>query len=418
MSIATAREGLKKAAVDAKSVMADDSLTVAEKGVKIDAIHADAKAFSDEISLHEKANRLVDGGDAGTEAKSIDEGKVAFKTLGEQIVGSEAFAAVKSAREASGRVNASVEIGTKVANTIGEGTAISNGFLNGQGGPAIIPNYLPGIVDIRFAPLAIGDLFAQGSTESPIVSYVKESAETVGAAATAEAALKPQGDFTLVRVNEQVGKVTVVAKLTDEMIKDFAQASSFLQNRLIGQVAREEDNETLNGTGYPALSGVLGRSGLQSAITVSSGTLADPSLVMDAIYQQIIAIQFNAFVYPDAIVMNPADWQHLRLAKDANKQYYGGGPFTAAYGNQPYTNVDSLWGLRVVTSPRIASGTVLVGSFQECGQLFRRQGITVEMTNSNEDDFKHNLVAVRAESRSALAIYRPGGFGTVAVTWA
>jgi hypothetical protein len=40
------------------------------------------------------------------------------------------------------------------------------------------------------------------------------------------------------------------------------------------------------------------------------------------------------------------------------------------------------------------------------------------MTNSNKDDFKNNLILVRAESRSALAVYRPGGFGKVAVTWA
>ena len=35
------------------------------------------------------------------------------------------------------------------------------------------------------------------------------------------------------------------------------------------------------------------------------------------------------------------------------------------------------------------------------------------MTNSNEDDFKNNLVALRAEERLALAVYRPGAFGKV-----
>jgi hypothetical protein len=43
----------------------------------------------------------------------------------------------------------------------------------------------------------------------------------------------------------------------------------------------------------------------------------------------------SAFVDPSAIVMHPTDWQAIRLLKDANNQYFAGGPFTAAYGNGP-----------------------------------------------------------------------------------
>jgi len=167
------------------------------------------------------------------------------------------------------------------------------------------------------------------------------------------------------------------------------------------------------------VTGILQTSGLQTAIaSESTGTLADPTLVMDDLYEQITAIRFNAFVEPDAIVVNPADWQHIRLAKDANKQYYNGGPFTGAYGNGGFTNVDAIWGLRVVLTSAIASGTTLVGGFQECAQIFRRQGVTVEMTNSNSTDFENGLITVRAEERLALAVYRPGGFGTTTITWA
>src|SRR6185312_13202177 len=182
----------------------------------------------------------------------------------------------------------------------------------------------------------------------------------------------------------------------------------FLTNRLIAQLGREEENETLNGTGYPALAGVLGRSGLATAISAgTTGTLAAPMKLAEAIFQQRTAIRTAAFVEPDAVVMNPTDWQYLQLAKDANTQYYAGGPFSGAYGNGGYSNVAALWGLRVVLSPRIASGVALVGGFQECGQLFRRQGVVVEMTNSDGTDFQNNLIKVRAISRAALAIYRP-----------
>jgi HK97 family phage major capsid protein len=109
--------------------------------------------------------------------------------------------------------------------------------------------------------------------------------------------------------------------------------------------------------------------------------------------------------------------------KDANGQYYGGGPFGfASYGQSGQTTgtttslsagTDTLWGLRVVVTPAIAQGTALVGAFQLSAQVLRREGMRVEATNSNEDDFLKNLVAIRVEERLGLAVYRPAGFGTI-----
>jgi HK97 family phage major capsid protein len=355
-------------------------------------------------------------GEASVDAKALDSDR-AVKTLGRRLVESDMFK--NAAASKGGTYSFTSELETKTAATIDEGTTIANGQLNGAAGVLALPDYLPGIVDLRFAPLAVAQLFAQGATTSPIVSYVKESTETQGAAATSEKTIKGQADAGFARVNEQVGKVAAFFKLTDEMVQDVAQAESFMSNRLIAQVQREEENESLNGTGYPALAGILGRTGLQTAISAgTTGTLANPMLLAEAIFKQRTAIRTTAFVEPDAAVLNPLDWQYIQLAKDANGQYYSGGPFSGAYGNGGYSNVAALWGLKVVTTPRMPAGTALVGGFQECGQFFRRQGVTVEMTNSNVDDFQNNLITVRAESRSALAVYRPGGFGKVTITWA
>lgn len=414
-TVIEAKAGMRELGPKAHAVATDDSLTPAEKMAKLEGYHKDMKAFQDVVAIDESAKRLMSGGEAAPEAKSTSDRK--FKSLGRQIVESDAF---KTAATSTGkRFSLSTgELGTKVAGTVDEGTSITNGQLNGAGGVLALPDYLPGIVDIRFAPLSVAQLFAQGSTTSPLVSYVKEASETQGAAATSEKTKKGQADATFTRVNEQVGKVAAFFKITDEMMQDVDQAESFLTNRLVAQVAREEENEALNGTGYPALAGILGRSGLQTAINVTSGTIADPMLVAIAIHQQVTAIRTTAFVEPDAVVINPSDWEKILLARDQNGQFYMGGPFFGAYGQGVPSNVASLWGLRVVQSPRIAAGTALVGGFQEGGQLFRRQGITVEMANQNEDDFVNNLITVRAESRSALAIYRPGAFGKVGVTWA
>lgn len=410
-----AKAGMRNLATKAAEVVADNSLTPAEKITTLDALNADLKAFSDVVSIHEKAARLMEGGEAAPEAKSTADPK--FKSLGRQIVESSAFKSAQAAK--GGKYSFMTEIGAKAAVTVDEGTTIANGQLNGAAGVLALPDYLPGIVDLRFAPLSVAQLFAQGSTTSPIVSYVKEATETQGAVATTEKTRKGQADAGFARVNEQVGKIAAFFKITDEMLQDTDQAESFLSQRLIAQVGREEENEVLNGTGYPALAGILGRSGLATAISAgTTGTLANPMLLAEAVFKQRTAIRTTAFVEPDAVVMNPTDWQYLQLAKDGNSQYYAGGPFTGGYGNGGYANVAALWGLPVIQSTRITAGTALVGAFREGGQLFRRQGITVEMANQNEDDFVNNLITVRAESRSALAIYRPGAFGKVTVTWA
>ena len=58
-------------------------------------------------------------------------------------------------------------------------------------------------------------------------------------------------------------------------------------------------------------------------------------------------------------------------------------------------------------------GIALVGAFRMAGQIWRRTGLTIETTNSNEDDFLNNLVAVRAEQRMGLTVYQPNKFCTV-----
>lgn len=418
MSEASAKEAMRLLAVKAQEVVKDETKSFAERREELDKIEADIKTHADEVAVHVKAREmgaLAGGGDAAPEAKADEPAQV--KSFGAQVTDSAQFKAFAKAMSDRQRGSATIEL--KTVNTVGEGTGFSNGFPNGQGGANVIPDFLPGIVDLRFHKLLIADLFAQGATGSNQVSWVQETAFQNGAAGVAEAGTYPQTDDTVARKTAQVGKIAHFLKDTDELVQDAPAYHSFLQNRLVFGVRLKEDGELLNGTGYPSVTGVLQTSGLQTAVaSEATGTLADPTLVMDDIYEQMTAIRFNAFVEPDAIVVNPADWQHIRLAKDANKQYYNGGPFTGAYGNGGYTNVDAIWGLRVVLTPAIASGTTLVGGFQECAQLFRRQGITVEMTNSNDVDFENGLITVRAEERLALAVFRPGGFGTTTITWA
>jgi HK97 family phage major capsid protein len=410
MSVHTAKEGMRELAAKAKTVFEDDTKSAADKRAELDKIEVDLKSFSDEISVHEQAQRLMSGGETAEESKSVENDvQTKAASFGAQVIASDGY---KSFLNGASK---HVSVDVKTVNTIDEGIipAFSGGA--GQGGQLVAPQLLPGIVPLLFQPLTVADLLAQGTTTSSSVSYVIESAFQDTTAAVLEKGAKPQLDLTLARRQDNVDKIANVAKVTDEMMQDAPQFQAYLSNRMVFGVRRAEETELLNGSGTaPHLQGILNRSGLATTITTSATLTAVKAV--EGIFNQITALRAVSFVEPDAIVINPTDWQTIRLGKDSNGQYYGGGPFTGAYGNSGPSNVDQLWGLKVVVTSAIAQGTVLVGNFRESAQIFRRQGITLEMTNSNVDDFVNNLITLRCEERLALAVYRPAGFGKVVLT--
>ena len=101
----------------------------------------------------------------------------------------------------------------------------------------------------------------------------------------------------------------------------------------------------------------------------------------------------------------------VQLAKATGSgEYFGAGPFAAPAG-------PTLWGRAVAVTNAIAEGTVLVGAFGTAAQLFIKGGLRrVEVSNSHADYFIKNLVAIRAEIRATLTVYRPQAFGTVTLT--
>jgi HK97 family phage major capsid protein len=386
------------------AVVDDDSLTMAEKATALDGIETDLKAKQDDLKSYEQVETQRKALVAATEGPAGEiEAPVAptgRKSLGEQFTDSDGFkgTSFKSGRFSTGAVELDAPgLGQKATFTEAAG---------GSGG--IIPTYLPGVTEILFRRLVVADLFPQGSTDRPTIIYLKESSVTNAAAAVAEGGAKPGSDLNLTQVTENVKKLATTLKVSDEALEDISFLQSYINARLTLFVKLAEEDQLLNGSGSGAnLTGLLNRSGLQTAQAKSTDSIPD------AIYKEITKIRINAFVEPDGIVMHPTDWQSVRLSKDANGQYYAGGPFTGAYGNGGMATQNQLWGMPVVVTTALSQGTAVVGAFGIGAQILRKGGLTVEATNSNEDDFLKNLVAIRAEERLALAVYRPGAFGTV-----
>ncbi|MEO7398630.1 MAG: phage major capsid protein [Ilumatobacteraceae bacterium] len=266
----------------------------------------------------------------------------------------------------------------------------------------------PGIVTLSQQRLTVAELLAQGQTNQNTIRYVQEVSFTNAATTVAEGATKPEATFDLVEVDAAVRKVAVTAKITDETLEDFAEIKSYIDGRLMFMVEQEEEDQLLNGDGTaPNIGGIL---------DFAIQTQAFATNMAESILKAANKVRYTGFMEPDAVVIHPTDWEALMLAKDANNQYYGGGYFSGAYGNGGYVETPRLWGLRTVVTAAISAGDPLVGAFKLGGQVFYRNGLSIDMTNSNEDDFKKNLVALRAEQRLALAVYRPLAFCQVITT--
>lgn len=261
--------------------------------------------------------------------------------------------------------------------------------------------------------LTIADLFGQETTTRSAVTYFVENASVEGApAGVAEGAKKPGvtfGDPT--PVTEPVKKIAAVYKETDELLDDMPWLASSINNRGIYLHNITKEDMLLNGASSGnGITGVLNRTGIN---TVTATKTDKPA---DAIFQGMTKVMTASPFSADGIVINPEDYQTLRLSKDANGQYYGGGFFAGTYGNGEIAAMPPLWGLRTVVTAAIAKGTVLVGAFRQGGAYISRKGLTVEMANTNADDFEYNRITIRIEERGALAIRYPAAFTKVDIS--
>lgn len=249
--------------------------------------------------------------------------------------------------------------------------------------------------------LGVGDIGGMNS-----VTYLVEGAVEGAFATVAEGGAKPQlhmADPTT--RTDALKKIAGFLKFTDENAEDFPFWVSEINQRGLYLLALAEENQLLNGAGTGStVLGLLNRSGVQTESAATGVSGADNA---DAIFRAMTKVQTATGLSADAIIINPTDYQNLRLRKDGNEQYYGGGFFQGQYGNGGVVEQPPLWGLRTIVTAAVSAGTVVVGAFEAATTVYRKGGVRVESTNSHEDDFTNNLITTRIEERVALAVRIP-----------
>lgn len=273
--------------------------------------------------------------------------------------------------------------------------------------------YQRSIVNQRRERLVAADLMGSATVTSATVKYLVEKANRLveGAPSTvAEGGAKPYVRFdNFDVVTESLSKIAALTKLSDEMIEDYGFVADWVNNQLIYELSVVEEQQLLNGDGLGSnLTGLLNREGIQ-AHNIES---ADVNDWFDGLYEAIQMVPQATNLTADALMVNPADYTKLRLAKDGNGQYLGGGPFQGQYGVGGIMVNPPAWGLRTVETNAVPAGTYVLGAFRQGATVLRKGGIRVDSTNTNVNDFEHNLVTLRAEERVGLMVPLPAAFVT------
>jgi len=389
----------REAAYKSAQALIEDVKAGDESAVeKAEALMAEVKSFDEKIERQKKGAALIQaiGGlrdheetPAPSDAKSL--GEFAAKRIGDRLKASKGSKFTLSTPEFKAAADVHVTPGS-VAPAL---TTVDTNIVTG----------------VR-RRLTVADLLGSESISGTAITYFVEGALEGDFAIVGENGQKPQLHYAdPVAVTEALKKIAGFIKESDEIIEDLPWFMSAINGRLLYNLGLFEENQLLSGSGTGAnLAGILNRSGVQTE------TAADKTDNADALFRAITKTALNSGLDADGIVINPTDYQTLRLSKDGNGQYFGGGFFAGQYGNGGIQEQPPLWGLRTVVTPAIAAGTALVGAFAQAGSVIRKGGVRVESTNSDEDDFTNNRVTIRAEERLALAVRRPSGFVKVTLS--
>ena len=368
----------------------------------LDSVEKNLQTMSDKAT-----NEIANLGKVSTDTKTaIDNLGVEQRTLADRLLqveqkhaaqpdappADESFGALftKSAQfdnfvKQDGRAKTRVEVKNTVTNAVG------NTFSERR----------PSLVEGAFRVFTLENLMAKLPTQANAIDWIRESVFTNGAAETAEGGAKPASSLTFIPGTMPISTIAHWIKISRQLAMDNTALAAYINRRMIYGVDLRAENQIIAGNGAnPNISG-LTNAGNFTAHGYTAASMAALGLAnnrFDIIGKMIgdCAASDNP---ADVIILNTSDWWTLRLAKDNTGRYLLGDP-----GDNV---VPMLFGVPVVASSAMPVGKVWVGSLQQAVTLWYREGVALDLSDSDGDNFTSNLITIRAERRLAVTVEKP-----------
>ena len=158
-----------------------------------------------------------------------------------------------------------------------------------------------------------------GSVEVP-----RQSGRTNNAGMVAEGTLKPQSDLTWEMLTVPARKIAHWVIASSEILADAPQLAGIIDTELVYGLDYVEDVQLLKGDGTGQnLTGLI-PAATAYALPAGMTDFASPTIIDKVALAMLQAALAN--YTPDGVVLHPADWLRMRLAKNAQGDYILGDP--------------------------------------------------------------------------------------------
>jgi len=261
-------------------------------------------------------------------------------------------------------------------------------------------------------PLTVRNLISIRQTTSDLVEFVRQTTQVSEAATVPEANVteytgatgevsgeKPEAAMAFEKVQAAVKTIAVWIPATKRALSDAAQIRGIIDQELRDDIAEELENQILNGDG-------VGENFTGISNTAGILTQAWDTDIFTTTRKAKTALRVTGRSIPTAWVMHPEDFETLDLAQDAEDRYYYGGPLREGPRR--------LWGVPVVESESATQGTAILADWRKA-VLWDRERTNISVSDSHEDFFIRNMIAILAEMRAAFGVIRPSAFIEVAM---
>lgn len=252
------------------------------------------------------------------------------------------------------------------------------------------------VIEYAHRRVMVTDIIPQSPIDQNAVVYMEETTSTNNAAERSEGGQAGESAIAYTERTSPIREIATFLPVTEIQIEDVAQARSLIDNRLLAFLELRKETQIIAGDGNaPNLEGFLTKSGVQS-----QAKSTDPT--PDAIYKAITKVRATGMAEPSAIIIHPNDWQDIRLLRTTDGIYIWGNPSEAG--------PERVWGLPAVITTAETENTALLGDFQMYSELHNRRGANIKVSDSHSDYFIKGKLAIRADARVALTIYRATAF--------
>ena len=235
-----------------------------------------------------------------------------------------------------------------------------------------------------------------------VIRYFDQSTTTRNADVKAESTAAPESALAWTEYSLALEKILDSIPVSHEALQDVSFISQEINNFLNVNMTLKEEQQMYAGTGaapeWEGLYSVYATDYTQAiavADKAANGGVVDASLADLIIYVATKITNGKEGKYmPNVVLLNPVDYNRLRLKKDGNNNYI----------IPPFMSPDGLniSGMRIVESSLVTANTMLVGDFN-WATYYALEGFSLEL-GWGTGHFEQDIMLLKARKRGNVLV--------------